>query len=267
MGNQAVMAVNFKQCPVCDAPIRVLWPTVAVWRCTNCKLLMRNPQPTEQELGNLYDGSWTAPEENSRETGGTNSYLAGHYAAQLLHSLRLPSFAGLTILDFGAGRGATAAALASLGARVVAVEPFGYAYLQQRGISVFQQLADIPQGTRFDGIVSIDVIEHLPTPVETIGQLGPYLSDNGWLFLATPNAAGISCRVKRAAWKEVRNPGHLYLFSPQNLELLLSKAGYSRPRRLRWYIQYSANPARRALHTVLQSFAVDGELRYLAYKS
>lgn len=164
--------MNFKQCPVCDAPIRVLWPTVAVWRCTNCKLLMRNPQPTEQELSSLYDESWTA-----------------------------------------------------------------------------------------------DVIEHLPRPVETIGQLGPYLSDNGWLFLATPNAAGISCRVKRAAWKEVRNPGHLYLFSPQNLELLLSKAGYSRPTRLRWYVQYSTNPARRALHTVLQRVAVDGELRYLAYKS
>lgn len=261
------MVMNLKRCPVCGGPINGLWPTLRMWRCTDCGLLMRSPQPTEGELGDLYDESWAAPENNTRETGGTDHSLAAEYVAQLLHSLRLGSFSDVNILDFGAGRGATVAALLALGANVVAVEPYGHTYLQQRGVNTFRQLDDIPEDTRFDGVVSIDVLEHLPAPQQTITHLRRYLSDDGWLFLATPNAAGISCRLKRTKWKEVRNPGHLFLFSPHNLESLLLRAGFVRPRRLHWRVQYTTHPARRALHILLQTLAIDGELRYLAYKS
>lgn len=261
------MTMNLRQCPVCDAPIGILWPDVAMWHCTKCGLLMRNPQPTEQELNGLYGDSWIAPESNTRETGGTNLHLAEDYAVRLARSLKQADFSGMNILDFGAGRGATVDALTALGANVAAVEPFGHTFLRSRGISAYQQLDDLPEETRFDGIVSIDVIEHLPNPLETFARLERYLTEDGWLFLATPNAAGISCRLKRATWKEVRNPGHLFLFAPHNLELLLLKAGYTCPSRLHWLVQYSAHPARRALHVLLQTLAVDGELRYLAYKS
>jgi 2-polyprenyl-3-methyl-5-hydroxy-6-metoxy-1,4-benzoquinol methylase len=235
-------------------------------RCTDCGLVIRNPQPVAHKLDQLYEESWVDPEANVIETGATDSGLAHLYMKRLLHSLGLTSFSGLTILDFGAGRGATVEALSSLGANVVAVEPFGHTYLQKRGIPAYPTLDDVPGDLRFDGIVSIDVVEHLTVPLETMTQLKNLLSDQGWLFLATPNAGGINSRLKRAAWSEVLNPGHLFLFAPNNLDLLLAKTGFPRRQRLRWYVRYSDNLAKRVLHLVLQTAAVDGELRYLAYK-
>lgn len=258
--------MDSRHCPLCEAPIKARWPQVNMWQCTNCGLLMRNPLPTPNELDTLYDASWQVPEANTRETGGTHAYLADLYMKRLLKSLGLTNFAGLTILDFGAGRGATVDALTSLGANVVALEPFGYDYLQKRGIPAYPSLDDLPADLRFDGIVSIDVIEHLTTPLETVVRLKEFLSNGGWLFLATPNAAGISCKIKRAAWKEVLNPGHLFLFSPANLDLLLAKADFHRRQHVHWYIRYTDNPAKRALHFALQTLHLDGELRYLAYK-
>jgi hypothetical protein len=156
--------------------------------------------------------------------------------------------------------------LASLGANVVALEPFGYAFLKKRGIRAYPSLDDMPNDLRFDGIVSIDVIEHLRTPLETIIRLKDFLSDSGWLFLATPNAGSISCKLKRSTWREVLNPGHLFLFAPHNLDLLLAKADFSRRQRLRWYVHYTDSLVKRVLHFALQTLSLDGELRYLAYK-
>ena len=184
---------------------------------------------------------------------------------RLQRSLGLTDFAGLTLLDFAAGRGAVADVLVAQGARVIAVEPFGHELLAARGIETYATLDDVPPDLRCDGIISIDTIEHLTAPLDTFTQLKSLLADDGWLFVATPNVAGVSGKFKRAKWREVLNPGHLFLFAPNNLELLLDKAGFPQRQRLRWYVRYTDDIVKRAVHTMLQTLAWDGELRYLAF--
>jgi SAM-dependent methyltransferase len=38
----------------------------------------------------------------------------------------------------------------------------------------------------YDFITAVDVLEHLPTPVETVVRLGRHLRVGGWLFLSMP---------------------------------------------------------------------------------
>ena len=253
-------------CPLCNAEAKSLWPEVKVCRCLSCSLLFRDPVPSPEQLEDLYTTSWSDPGIQVNETGATDLHLARVYAHQLARSLRKNDLKGLRILDYGAGRGAMTKVLVDAGADVCCVDPYGYPYLQQSGYKAFPSLQDLPQGIVFDGIISLDVAEHLPVPWDDYRTLNQRLSENGWLYLSTPNAAGIRAQSAQGKWRELHNRGHLFFFTPSTLQRLLVKSGYNNIRRLRWYINYHKGPMRVFSHWLLQLLWIDGELRYLAFK-
>jgi len=258
---------NLLQCSFCCGTVRPYWRDVKVWKCSSCGLLLRHPLPSEQDLAKLYQKSWSDPYKHRSETGGQDLDLARTYAGRLASSLGLKDFSGLKILDFGAGRGAMLTALAELGADVYAIEPFGYQFLASKGFSTFRTLDEIPEGVIFDGIVTIDVIEHLYAPWNELRRFSEILKDSGWVYIATPNACGLNAKIFRSGWQEVLKPGHLIFFTPCSLEAVLTYCGMTRSRRLRWFIKYSDNPIRALLHYFLQALYLGGELNYLAWKS
>ena len=257
---------NYTRCPLCHSVGTPFWRAASVWKCSSCKLLFRYPVLSCPELAELYNKSWQAPDEHTNETGGTDLDLARIYARKLADSLDIKDFEGLKILDFGAGRGAICSALSELGANVYAVEPFGFEYLVKQGFTTFRSLDEIPQGFTFDGIISIDVIEHLPYPWHEFAQLRELLAFSGWLYVTTANSSGLNATIFGSRWRELHKTGHLILFSPSNIEFLLKKCGFSKYRRLKWFIEYAKNPIRRLLHSALQTLNLDGELRYIAWK-
>jgi SAM-dependent methyltransferase len=214
----------------------------------------------------MYSNSWLKPEMNTSETGGTDARLARMYAEKLKTALGLRDMSSQTILDFGAGRGSMLTALRTLGANTCAIEPFGYAELQAQRFSVFRSLLDIPSDLRFDGIVTLDVLEHLPFPWETLGQLHALLKPGGWMYVATPNSRSFAAMVLGAQWSDARNPGHLVVLSPRSLVIALATGGFTRIERQRWFIRYADSAARRLVHWCLQAARMDGELRYIAWK-
>ena len=255
------------KCPSCYAQSRPYWATANIYRCENCGLLFKHPFPTSESLTEMYSESWQEPHKSIAATGGTNDSLASSYADKLVRTLGRDRLDGLKLLDFGAGRGAMLDALSTLGAEVYAIEPFGHVYLANRGYKVYNDLNNIPENLRFDGIISLDVIEHLETPAEVLTKLMRHLQQHGWLHLATPNAGSLNTMITGPAWREVQNEGHLTFFTPSSLEWLLAKCGYKNIRRLKWFIEYDTNPIRRLIHLMLQMCSLDGELRYLAWNS
>jgi 2-polyprenyl-3-methyl-5-hydroxy-6-metoxy-1,4-benzoquinol methylase len=170
-------------------------------------------------------------------------------------------------MDFGAGRGAMALALRENGADVVAVDPFGHRYLRDVGLVAFADLGALPPDLCFDGIVSLEVMEHLLEPGETLAKLHERLRPGGWLFITTPNPAGLLARLSGERWREAAKPGHVLFFSPTTLRGLLKVTDFCDTRRLRWLLRYpGVSTTRSALHYVLQAVLLDGSLRYLAYK-
>jgi len=253
-------------CPLCGGESGPFWEPRGFSKCRTCTLVFRTQSPTQDDLTRLYTASWSDPESNLSETGGTDDRLADLYARKLNHAVRSRGLAGQRILDFGAGRGAMLRALRHLGAYVVAIEPFGYARLQAQGFSVFRSVAELPTGLELDGIVTLDVIEHLPTPWATLRDLGALLRTGGWMFTATPNGHSLAARVHGPRWRDATNPGHLVVLSPKSLATALAAAGFTRYARLRWFIRYDDRVGRRFVHWGLQAARMDGELRYLAWK-
>jgi SAM-dependent methyltransferase len=180
-------------------------------------------------------------------------------------SLGLDSLRGIRILEIGAGKGAMALELEALGASVWAVEPYGYTELKTLGVRVVRDESELPQDARFDGIVGMQVIEHLTSPGGRLSRLRTLLVDGGWILLSTPNRNGMNARIAGGGWREAQKPSHLLLFDERSIRRLLEDAGYSGFRRLRWLHGYGRSGLRWCLPHVLQCVRLDGELTVLAY--
>jgi 2-polyprenyl-3-methyl-5-hydroxy-6-metoxy-1,4-benzoquinol methylase len=228
-------------------------------------LLLRTNTVTETDLARLYEQSWLHPESHRSETGGTELVHSRIYAHKLANSLGLSDFAGLTLCDFGAGRGSMAIALSELGADIYAIEPFGFDFLISQGINTFKSMEELPSDLRFDGIVSISVLEHLETPWRELSAIRERLKPSGWAYLATPNASGLMAWWHGDNWREALRRGHLVLLTPGSVAKMLEWAGYSRYERLKWYVAYRSG-IRMYLGYILQILGLDGELMYLAFK-
>ena len=88
--------------------------------------------------------------------------------------------------------------------------------------------ARLPSG-RFDLVVSLEVVEHLPSPAEHLRELARVTRPGGLLLLTTPNWRGLSRRWLGLRWRVV-DPEHLGYFTPAVLAHALREAGYSRVR-------------------------------------
>jgi SAM-dependent methyltransferase len=229
--------------------------------------MFRNPQPTDETLRQHYANAYTEEKVRQGKTqeAGTSPYLARIYTEKLLRAIDYRTLAGCTVLEFGAGTGVMAAALQTAGARVIAVEPYAYEYCRGLGIETYRSLEEVPSGLTFDGIVTIDVIEHLRKPWLDLLTLRRFLRPGGWLYISTLNASGLNARLSRGRWREALKIDHFSFFSPEILERMFWEAGYINCKRLRWRVRYNRNPARALLNMVLQSTGLEGELRYVCY--
>jgi len=253
---------NSIHCPICKEKIKKV--DNILLRCSFCGLMFRNFPFSENNLGELYKKAWL---DIDNEIGGTDIRLARIYAKKLALTLGLSDFSGLKILEFGAGRGYMLTALHELGAQVYAIEPFGCDYLKEKGFQVFKGLDDLPKGILFDGIITIDVLEHLLSPVDEIGKLYQFLRHGGWFFIATPNSNGLSARYYGKNWDQFKNPCHVYLFNDQSIKMVFGMLGYTKFYKLNWFVRYKNNFFIILIHFLLQLLRIDGEIRYLISKT
>lgn len=256
---------NQKSCPYCDVPVQPRWRDQSFFYCSKCQLLIRNTDFSTEKLKRLYTNSWEQPYQKVDETGGTSSLLSQLYIDRLLKTLGKSNFYGLRILDFGAGRGDLSVAAKNNGANVVAVEPYGYDFLKDRGFTVFKSLEGLKEQPQFHGIITVNVVEHLTSPWVELSQLRQLLSPGGWIFIATPNYASLNAKVMGASWREAQRQGHLYLFNATALFKMLKNCGYTDTQWLRWYFPYDNRLIKKIKDWLLQSVRLDGELKFLAF--
>ncbi len=234
-------------------------------QCKKCGLILRE-NINKEKIDQQYKVGWKSPQFNIKQSGATDDHLSLSYVIQLQKSLNLRSFEGLTILDFGAGRGLFAIALRSSGAEVVCIEPYGFQNLQDLGFTVFKSLDEIPSNVIFDGVVSQDVLEHLFDPWSDLRKLHTKLVPKGWFYLATPNSKSLNSIITGESWREKQNPGHIFLFNSKNLSKSLEISGFQQNQRLNWNVIYNSNWLSRIKNWLLLQLRLDGELRYLALR-
>lgn len=149
-----------------------------------------------------------------------------------------------TVLELGAGNGAFARKLASIGYEVTAIEPSDDGFAQANKVpsqahfvqaSIYDDLSRLLD-RKFDALVSTEVIEHLMTPKELFAQAGSLLKPGGTLIISTPyhgylkNLAiallGGWDRHFTVDWEG----GHIKFFSKRTLAAMAEPYGFKRPR-------------------------------------
>lgn len=78
---------------------------------------------------------------------------------------------------------------------------------------------------RFDVIVMLDVIEHLPSPRETVAALARHLAPGGVLVITTGDFGAISARLAGRHWRLMTPPQHLWFFSQQGMRRMAAAVG------------------------------------------
>jgi SAM-dependent methyltransferase len=140
----------------------------------------------------------------------------------------------LDILEVGSATGHLLHVLRHLNHRIQGVELSSSAAESARkrfGVDVFngsieEYVSKAGHGKmQHDVVWCNDVLEHVPDPVSFVKSCAMALKPAGRLILDTPNAGAKAVREGKPNW-DGYNPYHIYLFGPENIELLLDKAGF-----------------------------------------
>lgn len=155
----------------------------------------------------------------------------GEYLDHLLPLLPKPAKA-VRYLDVGCGLGYSLQAAAARGMTAVGTESSAecLAIAQRNGLDV-RPASEPLGGAPFDLISFWESLEHITDPVAVLSGCAGMLSEDGLLAFTVPNQNSPLIRAQRADCFVVHGgydtPGHINLFSPRTLEVLLSRAGFS----------------------------------------
>ena len=97
------------------------------------------------------------------------------------------------------------------------------AHAVSTGLAVHQGVADadtLVRLGRFDAIVLLDVIEHLPDPRETIALVACQLNPGGVIMITTGDFASRAARLAGKKWRLMTPPQHLWFLTPESMRRL-----------------------------------------------
>jgi 2-polyprenyl-3-methyl-5-hydroxy-6-metoxy-1,4-benzoquinol methylase len=207
------------RCRLCGAETKLLAyrADVVLERCQRCHFVSGEPRqhisPIDRYQNYYHAPSPTAPERRYRQ------WLA-----------RAESIVGCgNLLEVGAGAGAFVRVARSRGWNVYATEISGTAIPTLRGTGATIFFGDLASAqypeSFFDVVVSLEVLEHLPTPGECLREIWRLTRPGGLLLLTTPNFNGLSRRYLGMRWRVI-DPEHTGYFTSVTISRLLREVGY-----------------------------------------
>jgi SAM-dependent methyltransferase len=195
--------------------------------CAGCGVVTNRPIPSDEELATFYREKYrkeykglTIP--RLRQVWRNFRREEDHFAFnwEIYRNRK-------NCLDLGSGSGEFMFLLKSLGIKCLGVEPDEdySAYCRERlGLDVRTQTLEetgFPDGS-FDFIRLSHVLEHMPDPVRSLKTLQRWLSEDGTLYLETPNIEAEAGRKMRGSMFHF---GHIFNFNPFTLRLAAKGAG------------------------------------------
>lgn len=216
-------------CPVCHTVVAAITPEVvsdtgyALVRCGDCGVLFTDARtaPPPEELYPPFEQS-ASPGAAVAARKATRGFLGRRVAIA-----RKAASTGRS-LDFGAGSGAFARAMAASGYTSVGLEPFSLgATVEEPNLQLVQGPLATHAATlgRFDVITMWHVLEHLDDPVPVLRQLAGLLTPMGALVICVPNERSWQRRAFPRSWFHLDPPRHLIHFDDATLRATLERAG------------------------------------------
>jgi len=209
--------------------------TLTLWRCRACSFIYADAEELS-ELASLYECLSDVAYEQTQDARARQmrwvlrQALAAHPAAR-------------TVLDIGAGTGTLVAEAERAGLEAVGVEP-SRAFVQRaraaNQVDVVQGVFPHPAlaGRTFDLVFLVDVLEHVPEPVELLRAAAHALAPGGVVLVITPDVGSAVARRLRGRWWHFRI-AHVGYFNQRSLAKAARRAGLkvARQGRAVWYFR------------------------------
>lgn len=210
--------------------------TVEIVRCRHCGFAQPAALPSLPDyFGRMYDQRWSEEWMEAEFREGTKDLIFREVVAQL--SERVPQ-RRRTLLDLGAhvGRLIQVAAEAGWRAEGVELNPRTSAFAaRETGLPVHRaDLRDLEaEGRRYAAVTLIDVLEHIPEPVDALQGVKRVLEPGGWIAVKVPHGPNqlMKERIRGRLFRGYRptvadNLVHVSHFTPASLRMALERAGY-----------------------------------------
>ncbi len=162
----------------------------------------KNIDDAERERFSALAEEWWDPHGKFRPLHLFNPTRLSFLRGSLCHLLELDTearkpLAGLRLLDIGCGGGLLSEPMARLGASVVGVDvseksiEAAKIHAREEGVHIDYRVSDtdelLKSDERFDVILNMEVVEHVPDPALLVHQCAQLLKPGGILFVATLN--------------------------------------------------------------------------------
>lgn len=235
--------IHIDTCPVCAnqkfeqqlicSDFLVSKKRFSIYGCAKCGFSFTQDFPSEDKIGKYYD----APEYISHTD--TNKGIINtlyHIARKVALSSKAKIVSKYTsknsdkkLLDIGSGTGYFMQTMRQRKWIVTGIEKSEptrkYAH-EKFGLNIqdSEYLSQMPDKTK-DVITMWHVLEHIEKLNQTLENLHRVLKDDGTLFIALPNKKSVDAIYYKEWWAAYDVPRHLWHFSPNDFETLVSKHG------------------------------------------
>jgi SAM-dependent methyltransferase len=212
--------------------------------CLRCGLVRRRRLPALEEQRAIFDNAYSLFSEAPTEYTCQRQAAMAAWVAEVLAGFRPAS-----VLELGCGDGSL---LEALGARLSVTDlrgvepaPRSVAQARRRGVKVLDGFAEERFADRADFCLSVNVIEHVPRPLDFLRSMRDAVSAEGRVAVVCPDGDVPNY--------ELLFYDHLYSFGRNALEVLCARAGLVALR------AEKAPPALGPFHLVIARHARDGE--------
>jgi SAM-dependent methyltransferase len=255
--DKSSIATNTTICDLChgtETEVALPLEGRALVRCRGCGLVRLDPVPTADELTEVYDTGayythepprvgrglsarvrnavletfWGYPGKRGALTRGLLSIALRPLRYRVM-PIRYPD--RRAVLDIGCGNGQRLLELEVAGCRDLhGVEPSAGAAEQARlgtTASIHTGLleqAPLPKD-HFDLIIMNQVLEHVPSPTNSLRDVCGMLKPGGELYLTVPNFGSLESSWFGPHWSGLQVPAHLHHFTREPLRKLIEGAG------------------------------------------
>jgi SAM-dependent methyltransferase len=202
---------------------------IPIYKCKTCGLGMAQTRGFNPE--NYYDASYF----NGGRSDGYSDYVGAEQVLRdqfrrdinLLKSLGSKSG---NLLELGCAYGYfLEVARDSYGVSGLEICRDAVTHCQMRGLKDVRQGAICSQALRnfpeVDVVVMLDVIEHLPDPMETLVSAASKLRQNGLMLITTGDFSSLCAKLTKQHWRLMTPPQHLWFFTPHSLRKMGEKIG------------------------------------------
>ena len=226
-----------QRCPLClqtadsvlRMPDRIYGKRYAILRCRSCRTSFTDPFPSEDELNRIYSGEYWAKETTLGKKGRLGRAVTKFNLVRMALLIRpllktLPP--GASVLEVGCGSGHLAAYIKRCGFEVEITDISRDILEEVRAVHNISgycgNLEEIEFGHQYDAIVFNNVLEHLRSPNRAISTAAKLLKPDGRIFVEVPNIDSYQFKLLGARWYHLAIPQHLYHFSPESLDRIMS---------------------------------------------